>query len=102
MRFEHDHYSRLWSVASRRGRSGFSRVWKVKQVKDSSRFKQHVRCCDRRALTFEMALLEVNMIFALEALRFLAEKELLLFNQIVPAGMRYLSMVAKRKHYLCF
>ena len=61
MRFEHDHYSRLWSVASRRGRSGFARVWKVKQVKDSSRFKQHVRCCDRRALTFEMALLEVNI-----------------------------------------
>mgnify|MGYP002260080803 CR=1 FL=1 len=25
MRFEHDHYSRLWSVASRRGRSGFAR-----------------------------------------------------------------------------
>lgn len=102
MRFEHDHYSRLWSVASRRGRSGFARVWKVKQVKDSSRFKQLVRCCDRRALTFEMALLEVNMIFALEALRFLVEKELLLFNQIVPVGMRSLSMAAKRKAIFAF
>ena len=100
MRFEHDPYPRLCSVVSRRGRSGFARVWKVKQVKDSSRVKQHVRCCDRRALTFEMALLEVNMIVALEALRL--EKELLLFNQIVPVGMRSLSMAAKRKHYLCF
>lgn len=59
MRFEYDHYPRLWSMVSRRGRSGFARVWKVRQVKDSSRFKQHVRCCDRRALIFEMALLEV-------------------------------------------
>ena len=100
MRFEHDHYSRLWSVASRRGRSGFARVWKVKQVKDSSRFKQHVRCCDRRALTFEIAPLEVNMIFALEALRL--GKELLLFNQIVPVGMRSLSMAAKRKAIFAF
>ena len=33
----------------------------MKQVKDSSRVKQQVRCCDRRALTFEMALLEVNI-----------------------------------------
>lgn len=59
MCFEHDLYPRLCSVVSRRGRSGFARVWKVKQVKDSSHVKQHVRCCDRRALTFEMALLEV-------------------------------------------
>lgn len=105
MRFEHDRYPRLWSVVSRRGRSGFARVWKVKQVKDSSHVKQHVRCCDRRALTFEMALLEVYkyiyMIFALEALRF-PEKKLSLFNEIVPVGMRYLSTAAKRKHCLCF
>jgi len=49
-----------------------------------------------------MALLEVNMIFALEALRFLTEKELLLFNQIVPVGMRSLSMAAKRKAIFTF
>ena len=101
MRFEHDRYLRLSRVVLRQGWSGFSRVWKVNQIKDSSQVKQRVRCCDWRALTFKMASLEVTMIFALEALRF-SQKQLPIFIQIVPVAMHSLSMASRRKHDLCF
>ena len=73
-------------------------------LKDSSRVKQHVRCCDRRALTFELALLEVNkydFCFGSGSIE-IPGKKLSLFNEIVAVGMRYLSVATKRKRYLCF